>query len=140
VGPGAACERGFRRRIAQLFIVAEYFLACPPWFALFQPTAGAVNAWGLALAAAIAVFAVSLIRAGQGGSRATATAGTPPAGDRTPDECWMWGLSYVNPADPSILIEKRLGIGYTLNLGNRWTWVVLALLLVPVVLGLVFLR
>jgi uncharacterized membrane protein len=42
-------------------------------------------------------------------------------GDRTPDACWRWGLFYVNPADPSILIEKRFGIGYTLNFGNRWT-------------------
>jgi uncharacterized membrane protein len=61
-------------------------------------------------------------------------------GDRTPDACWKWGLCYVNPADPSILIEKRFGVGYTLNFGNRWTWVVLALLLVPVAAGLILLR
>ena len=67
-----------------------------------------------------------------------------PTGDRTPDACWKWGLFYINPADPSIMIEKRFGIGYTLNFGNRWTWLmlgaVLALMLVPVAAGLIFFR
>ena len=139
-GAGAAAERHFRRRIVQLSIVCEYFLACPAWFALFQPAAAAMNAWGLALAAAIVAFTVSLMRGGQGGSNATVTAGTAPVGDHTPDACWKWGLVYVNPADPSILVEKRFGIGYTLNFGNRWTWVVLALLLVAPAAGLILLR
>jgi uncharacterized membrane protein len=99
-----------------------------------------MNAWGLALAAAIVAFTVSLMRGGQGGSNATVTAGTAPVGDHTPDACWKWGLVYVNPADPSILVEKRFGIGYTLNFGNRWTWVVLALLLVAPAAGLILLR
>ncbi len=77
--------------------------------------------------------------AGQGGSRAVST-GSAPIGDRTPDACWKWGLVYVNSADPSILIETRFGVGYTLNFGNRWTWIVLALLLIPIVVGAMFLR
>ena len=139
-GAGAAAERHFRRRIVQLSIVCEYFLACLAWFALFQPAAAAMNAWGLALAAAIVAFTVSLMRGGQGGSHATVIAGTAPVGDHTPDVCWKWGLLYVNPADPSILVEKRFGIGYTLNFGNRWTWVVLALLLIAPAAGLILLR
>lgn len=143
-GEGAAAERGFRRRIMQLLIVTEYFLVFPAWFTVFQPSAAAVNVWGLALTAVIAAFTVSLLRGGQGGSRATVAAGPSgrpaPKGDRTPDACWKWGLLYVNPADPSILIEKRFGVGYTLNFGNRWTWVMLALVLVPVAAGLVLLR
>jgi uncharacterized membrane protein len=47
------------------------------------------------------------------------------------------GLIYFNPADPSILVEKRFGVGYTINLGNRWAWAVLAAL---VVIWLVALR
>jgi len=88
----------------------------------------------------IIAFAVSLVREGQGGSRGTVTAGAAATGDRTPDACWKWGLIYINPADPSILIEKRFGIGYTLNLGNRWTWLLLALILSPVAIGMIFLR
>jgi uncharacterized membrane protein len=139
-GAGAAAERRFRRRTVQLLIVSAYFLACPAWFALFHPAAAAVNVWGVALVTVTVAFIVNLMRGGQGGSRATVTAGAAPVGDRTPDGCWKWGLWYVNPADPSILIEKRFGFGYTLNLGNRWTWVVLALLLAPAAAGLILLH
>lgn len=36
------------------------------------------------------------------------------------DDNWKWGLFYYNPNDPSAMIEKRSGIGYTLNFGNKW--------------------
>ena len=140
MGAGAAAERRFRRRIVQLLIVSAYFLACPAWFELFHPASAAMNVWGLAMVTVMAAFAVNLMRGGQGGSRTAVTAGATPVGDHTPDACWKWGLFYVNPADPSILIEKRFGIGYTLNFGNRWTWVVLALLLVTAAGGFIFLR
>lgn len=47
----------------------------------------------------------------------------PPVGDTTPDSCWMFRL-YFNRADPALLVEKRMGLGYTLNLGNPWSWLV----------------
>jgi uncharacterized membrane protein len=139
-GASAAGERHFRRRIVQLMIVIEFFIACPAWFALFQPSAMIMNIWGSALAVVILGFVFSLIRLGQGGSRAALATGTAQ-GDHTPDACWKWGVFYFNPADPSILIEKRFGIGYTLNLGNRWSWAALAvLILVPLALTGLLLR
>jgi uncharacterized membrane protein len=58
-----------------------------------------------------------------------------------PDRCWKGGIFYVNPEDPSLFVSKRLGIGYTLNFGNPWSWGVLALILLaaaaPIVLALV---
>jgi uncharacterized membrane protein len=136
-GAGAAAERRFRRQTTRLLIVTEYFLACPAWIALLQPGPAAIAIWGIALAVTIAGFTISLLRSGQGGSRRVFT---QDAGDHTPDACWKWGLVYVNPADPAILIEKRFGIGYTLNLGNRWSWVVIGLTLAPAALALLFLR
>jgi uncharacterized membrane protein len=55
----------------------------------------------------------------------------------TPDECWrVGGRIYYNPDDPVLMVEKRMGLGYTINFGNRLAWVLiaftLACLLVPV--------
>ena len=52
-------------------------------------------------------------------------------GARPPDEKWN-RLFYSNSDDPSLLVPKRYGIGYTLNFGNRWSWVVLLLILLLV--------
>ena len=65
--------------------------------------------------------------AGQGGCRRAATIFRrqtfleAQAGDGTPDECWkLGGLIYFNPADPSFLVETRIGVGWDVNVGNRW--------------------
>ena len=136
-GVAAAAESRFRHRMALMMVVFAYLCIAPAWFALLAPgVSGAMTVWGAVLVLVIVGFAISLSRTGQGGGLAAARAGAPPAGDRTPDSAWKWGLVYVNSADPAILVEKRLGIGYTLNLGNHWTWVILALLLAPVAIGL----
>jgi len=42
----------------------------------------------------------------------------------TPDSFWYAaGSIYCNPGDPAIFVQKRIGYGYTLNFGNRWSWV-----------------
>ena len=57
--------------------------------------------------------------------------------DSTPDDCWKWGMFYSNPNDASILVEKRFGMGYTLNFGHWQSWVILGVtLIVPVVVTL----
>src|SRR5215469_3011101 len=56
-----------------------------------------------------------------------------PMGKRPPDSAWH-GFIYSNPDDPSLLVPKRYGIGYTLNFGNRWAWPLLALILLIAVL------
>jgi uncharacterized membrane protein len=52
--------------------------------------------------------------------------------DPTPNGCWKAGMIYYNPNDLALFVEKRAGLGYTFNFGNRWSWV-LALGLVLVV-------
>jgi uncharacterized membrane protein len=56
-------------------------------------------------------------------------------GDGTPDACWKWGQIYYNPHDPALMVEKRFGIGYTVNFGNRSSWLLIALLLLIVLLA-----
>jgi len=46
----------------------------------------------------------------------------------TPDNCWRWGIFYVNPDDPALFVKKRYGLGHTLNFGKRWSWAIVALL------------
>jgi len=85
------------------------------------------------------VIVVVLARMGQGGARLTG-GGTGPAGDRTLDAHWRWGQLYVNRADPAFFVEKRFGIGYTLNFGHPLWWVFFVGLLVPLALALLMTR
>ena len=34
------------------------------------------------------------------------------------DDYWFWGLFYNNPNDPAVLVAKRHGIGWTINIGS----------------------
>jgi uncharacterized membrane protein len=56
----------------------------------------------------------------------------------TPDDCWYLGWIYYNPHDAAIFVQKRLGLGYTVNFGNRISWVLMAVVLVAMG-GMVFL-
>ncbi len=83
------------------------------------------------------------LRTGQGGSRLGSPAET--AVDRMDDRYWKLGAFYVNPQDPSFLVERRFGIGWTLNFGNRVSVIALCVLLavavmVPVLLTVANLR
>jgi hypothetical protein len=55
-------------------------------------------------------------------------------GRTQPPEVGWKGIFYSNPDDPALFVPKRFGIGYTLNFGNPWSWVVLALILAMVAL------
>ncbi len=58
------------------------------------------------------------------------------AGDGTPDECWKSGMLYFNPDDAALWVEKRAGIGYTMNFAHVSAWVIMALILLAPILGL----
>jgi len=58
-------------------------------------------------------------------------------GGRPPDDKWK-GIFYSNPDDPAVLVPKRYGVGYTLNFGNPWSWVVLGLILLLVTVPIAF--
>jgi uncharacterized membrane protein len=51
--------------------------------------------------------------------------GTRDTLDNGNDRFWKGGLFYVNPADPSLFVEKRVGIGWTINLGRPAGWLIL---------------
>lgn len=103
---------------------------------------------GLASTALIALGVVGLIvvsvRTGQGGSRVRIPDGELAAEhtgavERDDDRFWRaGGLCYVNKEDPSMLVPKRVGIGWTVNFGNPWGALVLVAPLV-LILGITLL-
>lgn len=54
--------------------------------------------------------------------------------DMDDDQYWKFGLFYVNKNDPSILVEKRFGIGWTVNMGHKGSWIFLVLLFGSIIL------
>lgn len=148
-GADARNEAHFRRVQAGCIIAMEYFFALLfngiPFMAFRHDMnqEPGVLPFLIGTFGFIAVLVGILIHTGQGGANLTAARTSSDIvgagkviGDRTPDACWRAGMFYVNPDDPAILVEKRFGIGYTLNFAHRTAWV--PLLFIPGVLFIVF--
>jgi uncharacterized membrane protein len=138
-GAAGEGERRFRLVIVSILVAIEYLLALVfMWTGLLPLALKQTGPPGLApmlvFALAFTVVIVGLmVWVGQGGSRLVSSAGAesgavPPVGDRTPDKYWKLGLIYINRNDPALFVEKRFGVGYTLNLGHPGALVFLALL------------
>lgn len=54
--------------------------------------------------------------------------GEPAQGDRSPDSTWKLGLIYFNPQDSAVWVEKRFGVGYTLNFARPTAWLLVGAL------------
>jgi uncharacterized membrane protein len=59
--------------------------------------------------------------------------------NRDDDHYWKLGVIYINRDDPSLLVNKRFGIGRTLNFGNPVAWVV-TLVVIAIILAKVTTR
>ena len=55
--------------------------------------------------------------------------------DPTPNECWKGGMIYYNPNDAALFVQRRDGMGFTINFGNRWSWTMLGCLVFVLVSG-----
>jgi uncharacterized membrane protein len=135
-GPERTRELRFRRTVSIIVLGSEYYLTLQASWVMFvprhHPLVAAVT-MPLALIFVLIVVVV-LVRFGQGGSRLIgggkgSPISGPPVGDRTPDRCWKLGVFYFNPDDSAVFVEKRFGIGYSLNFARPTTWILLALLL-----------
>jgi uncharacterized membrane protein len=139
-GSAARYEQRFRSTSMWAMLAAEYFMAilfaAIPVVSIFHSDVSPIVVLNLVFTAGLLLTLVPLLfYYGQGGTGMAGDAALtdPPVGDRTPDQCWTWGMFYYNPDDPAIMVEKRFGIGYTMNFGNVWSWVILgALLLLPI--------
>ena len=97
--------------------------------AVFSPTIIAITP--IALTVFILAYALVLaIKTGQSGNRIKiGTENEQEIATKKDDDYWVGGLFYNNPNDPSLFIEKRSGIGYTINFGSKISWLLLAILI-----------
>ncbi|MEE1772929.1 DUF5808 domain-containing protein [Streptomyces sp. JV185] len=97
-----------------------------------RSTAMTLAVTGVPLVGVLAVTAWLVLRVGPSGSRLPQDTGEKSTGlvPRDDDRFWRGaGTVYVNADDPAILVPKRVGIGWTVNLGNPRFLVVVALVL-----------
>lgn len=79
---------------------------------------------------------------GQGGSRirmGTSSNNEDIDGVGDDDRFWKLGLFYVNKNDPSLFIEKRFGIGWSVNLARPLVWLLFGLMFGFIIVLIVFL-
>ncbi|MDE3170717.1 MAG: DUF1648 domain-containing protein [Acidobacteriota bacterium] len=141
--PGAATHgRDFPYQVGYFLSGMEYLLAILLSFVALLPLFGPPNIAAV-LGGSIVFIAVIFVAAhhlNQTRAHASERSIVPTPGgvfgDGTLDEHWKLGMFYYNPDDPALLVEKRLGIGYTFNFARGLAWIILALMIVvPVALA-----
>jgi uncharacterized membrane protein len=144
-GLAAAAEQRYRRFNVLVLVCSAYAVAV----ALSAATAASIPGFFAVIGRAWWIVAVPLMllnvggaywmfRVGQGGQKVVAPAARQEVhGDATPDYAWKaGGLLYFNPRDPAIWVEKRIGFGYTLNMGNPRAWLLIAgMMLAPMIVA-----
>lgn len=58
--------------------------------------------------------------------------------DPDDENVWKFGMIYFNPEDPSVFVEKRFGVGTTLNMGRWQAWAFFGGLLLFTILMIVW--
>ena len=137
--PTAADETFRRRMLRYLFGVKTLMIAMMGVLA-YAVAQSALNGyantnWILWVVIGVVVVVLGgdiwlAITTGQGGSRLGGNSAN--ATDRMDDRYWKLGGFYVNSNDPAIFVERRVGLGWTINFGNpRGLLVMLFILALP---------
>ncbi|WP_042142104.1 DUF1648 domain-containing protein [Paucisalibacillus sp. EB02] len=97
----------------------------------------------LAFTVILTLWAIVLsITTGQGGSRVKISTDTNgEVIDRDHDKHWKLGVIYFNPYDPAIFLEKRFGVGWTVNFARPIAWItfiviILLIIAIPILMGI----
>ncbi len=105
-----------------MFLITQlsYASLLPTWAVTWIPM--------IAPALLIVAVIVLTITTGQSGSRVKVTVnedGTKKTFNRNDDAYWRLGSFYVNPNDPAIFVEKRFGVGFTMNWAKPMSWIII---------------
>jgi len=129
----------FAHRMGIFLLIMEYFLAMTFSLVALLPLTGSPGAMSVAVMAflmlPVLLMLIPWLNKGRahdlGGS--LVTLGAAPVGDGTLDEHWKMGIFYFNRDDAALFVEKRFGIGYTLNFAHPSAWIcMIVVLLLPV--------
>jgi uncharacterized membrane protein len=108
--------------IAALVDLSLLLIALRIW-QVYQPSGAATAMAVVPVVLGVAGLLVVVIRTGQAGSRLDHAAPVSgPTTNRDDDRFWKGGLIYVNRRDSAVIVPRRFGVGWTLNLGNPWAW------------------
>jgi uncharacterized membrane protein len=114
------------QRMALVLLGVELFVAAMLSLVALLPLMGSAGVTPTVITAAGIVIGMIFLGRWQSRGISNSAAGAHP-GDGTPDSCWKLGLFYFNSEDPALFVEKRVGIGYTINFARSAAWVILAL-------------
>jgi len=136
-------ESRFRRAASIVLLVMEYWIAALFSYLAIRPLLPAsLERPPVAIAMVAGLIAIAgsavLMWLGQAGSRMpsqqrSGTASAGPVGDRTEDRFWKLGVFYFNRDDPAVMVERRFGIGYTVNFAHPIAWIIILLPLLAMV-------
>jgi uncharacterized membrane protein len=128
--------RAYLRGVLRLLLVtavganASLLVASLQVWEILGPTPLVTVVGYLPLAAVLVAWFVFTARAGDAGHRLPATDQDdeqPRHVHRDDDRYWhLAGMVYLNRHDPAVLVHRRVGVYWTLNLGNPISWTIIA--------------
>lgn len=124
----------FARIQSQLMLVGGLLLSSAIGGAFYLSSLGivpmTVTASSLMVVVVLFVSAVAIIsvKLGQSGARLAAELRSDDALARDDDSHWYLGTLYFNRDDPSIIVPKRFGIGWTINHARPAAWALIGVI------------
>jgi uncharacterized membrane protein len=110
---------------------------------IFSIPKGLITTIPLLFALLLTLWAIILsFTTGQGGSRVNVSTSTHgEIINRDDDIHWKLGIFYFNPNDPAIFLEKRFGVGWTINFARPLAWltfllIILLIIAIPKIMGI----
>ena len=113
-------DRKFRYYWSAYVVIIAMFMALYFFYFSYATLFAHLNAWIiLSLPALIIIFTIGLaLYTGQSGYRlktGTASGSSQTRAMRNDDRYWIGGMFYCNKKDPALFVEKRMGVGWTIN-------------------------
>jgi uncharacterized membrane protein len=125
-------NRRYRLAMSRTIVLATIglliVLALPQVMMIFAiETVFFINVVFLYVAVIMLALLYMIIKYGQGGERYTSTSVVIKKNDELKeilddDHYWKWGMFYINVNDSAIFVEKRFGVGTTVNFARWQVW------------------